>query len=90
MAGEFSLEDDCVKYAQEKGFLVRKVAYVGRRRAPDRWFLRHGRWTIVEFKAEGEDATLAQAREHRKLREHGQEVYVIDNFEEFVRVLSNA
>lgn len=83
MATEFGLEDACIKLAEGDGWLVRKVSYQGRASAPDRWFLKNGRWKIVEFKKNDEEPTLLQKREHNRLRKHGQEVLVIRTVEEF-------
>lgn len=90
MASEFSLEDECLKIAKAEGFLVRKVRYDGRNGSPDRWFLRGGTWTLVEFKREDKEPTLQQAREHERLRAHGQPVHVVKTVAEFRRVLATA
>jgi hypothetical protein len=44
---EIVLENDIVGEAEEAGYLVRKMQYVGRRACPDRWFLRDGAWTTT-------------------------------------------
>ena len=59
---------------------VRKVAWIGRRGAPDRLVLLPGRPAIyVELKAPGKLPGQLQVREHARLRELGQYVVVIDS-----------
>ena len=62
---------------------VRKVAWIGRRGAPDRFVMLQGPnknfW--VELKAPGEVAEAHQAREHERMRICGEIVLVIDSLE---------
>jgi hypothetical protein len=58
------------------------MRYLGRIGCPDSWFLKGGRWIIVEFKDLGEEPNVMQRREHKRLRAAGAEVYVIDNVED--------
>lgn len=73
--------------AEAAGWLVRKVAWPGRRAAMDRLFVKDGRTVWIEFKAPGEEPEVLQAREHRRFRAHGAEVYVIDNVAAGLKVL---
>lgn len=84
---EIDLERRCIEKAEQHGWLVRKMAYVGRRNAPDRWFFKAGRVVAVEFKRRGETPNPTQAKEHDALRGHGVNVRWIDNYEEFCTLL---
>lgn len=84
---EVVVEQDICEEAEAEGYIVRKMQYVGRRNCPDRWFLRDGVWTIIEFKRRGEVPNPTQAREHDKLRSKGQKIHAIDNHEDARRLL---
>lgn len=74
---EYAIEDTIVAEAEAAGWFVRKLSYPGRRRAPDRWFLRGGRNVFIEFKRSGKDITPAQAEEGAKIKAHGGEWYFV-------------
>lgn len=76
---ESVIEERVCKHAKTRGWLVRKVAYLGRRGAPDRWFFKDGQIVIVEFKRPGEPLAIHQSREKRRLEDKGITVHVIDN-----------
>lgn len=78
---EANIEKPVVEYAKQKGWLVRKLQWIGRRGGNDRFFARGGNIILVEFKRPGALPNLKQKREHRKLREHGVQVFVIDSLE---------
>lgn len=85
---EIAIEMPVVRQAEREGYFVRKVAWVGRRSAPDRVFSRKDRGTVwIEFKRPGEGATLAQQQEHNRMRAAGMEVYVCDNIDDARRIL---
>lgn len=77
--------------AKANDILARKVVWEGRDSAPD-WCLmakapnpfQGGRTLWVELKAPGEKPTSAQLREHERMREHGQEVRVVDSFDSVI------
>lgn len=72
-----------IDFAKRNGwFYVRKVKWIGKVGAPDRLFVKNGRHIWVEFKAPGGPLRPTQEREHRRMRRHGMEVYVIDNPED--------
>lgn len=83
------IECTVVNKAEATGWIVRKVKWgqQGRRAAMDRLFLKEGRHVWIEFKAPGQVPDPLQAREHRRFRAAGAEVYVIDNVRDGLRVL---
>ena len=96
---EGKVEDYFVAQCEANGALVRKLAYVGRRGAPDRMVV----WPadgmdfyygslpdidFVELKAKGQKADDHQAREHERLRALGCNVFVIDSKEAVDRYIA--
>lgn len=86
---ECAVEDPVVAWAKAHGWLVRKLAWVGRRDAPDRLFIKAGRVVFIEFKDRDEPLRLSQRREHDKLRAAGAEVYVCDTREAAIAILGS-
>lgn len=86
---EASIEDDVVAWAEQRGWLVRKMQYPGRRGCPDRFFFRGGNLVIVEFKRPGvKKADPLQVREHKRYTDAGWKVHVINNRDDAKRILS--
>ncbi len=82
MTLEQEIEDYFVKQCEAAGAEVRKVKWIGRRAATDRVVMGLTPATIwVELKQPGAKPKPHQVREHRRMREHKQTVYVIDSFE---------
>lgn len=79
---ESAIERRVQKYAEERGWLVRKLTWIGRTGAPDRLYMRRGRFVFAEFKQAGKKPDPKQAREHERLRAAGAEVVVIDSIEQ--------
>lgn len=77
------IEEDAVRKAEERGWLVRKVVYAGRRGAPDRFMWKGGKLLMVEFKRPGRAPDAHQEREHKRLADAGWKVHVIDSWEAF-------
>lgn len=75
---ESTIEEHLVHRTQMNGGDVRKVKWIGRRSAPDRLVLlpQQRLHFLVELKATGKHATLAQKREHNRLRAAGMTVHV--------------
>ncbi len=85
---EAVLEETVCNRAGLAGYIHRKVSYVGRRGAPDRVFMGHGRTIWIEFKAKGEEPEPHQVREHRAMRLHGgAEVHVVDDERQIPAIL---
>lgn len=85
---ENAVENGVVKPARLAGFFVRKVAWSGRRGAPDRVFAREDRGTVwIEFKKPGGKPTMQQALEHQRMRDAGMEVHVCESADEALAIL---
>lgn len=79
--------------AEAHGALVRKLAYLGRKGAPDRMVIWGERYRVggvfpspteidfVELKAPGKKPDHHQEREHARLRALGCNVFVLDSIE---------
>lgn len=76
---ESPIEEWVCSRAEEAGWLVRKLQWVGRRSAPDRFFAKEGRVVLIEFKRHGAKAKAGQAKEIARLRDAGVEVYQADS-----------
>lgn len=99
---EREIEDYLVKRVEEIGGEVRKVKWIGRRGAPDRFVLLPERQGVrlgaprrlppdgfwVELKAPGKKPTAQQQREHERLEAFGVHIEVIDSLEQVDEVLS--
>lgn len=88
---EADVEAHFVKRMKALGAEVRKLAWVGRRDAPDRFVKILGEpVALVEIKAPDADMNTphvrAQQREHEKLRAAGVHVCVIDSIEQIDRL----
>jgi len=78
---ELNIEEPVCDHAENRGWLVRKLSWIGRRGGPDRLFAKGGRIVMVEFKRPKKGAEALQEREHNRLRRAGVEVHVIDSVE---------
>jgi hypothetical protein len=85
---EASIEAFVIKFAEDRGWFYRKVAWLGRRAAPDRIFARDGRIVFVEFKRPGEEPRALQRREIARMRAAGIEVHVIDDVDAGMRLFA--
>lgn len=93
---ESDIEAHLVRRVRELGGEVRKVAWIGRRGAPDRLVVLpadvcwHGATNAVwvELKAPGQKAKPHQVREHERMRAMGQHVVVIDSIDGVEELLS--
>jgi G:T-mismatch repair DNA endonuclease (very short patch repair protein) len=66
------------KVARKHGFIVRKLAWVGRRNAPDDALMKSpGIIIFVELKTKGGKLSPGQIREHERLRAMGFRVAVL-------------
>jgi hypothetical protein len=81
MGQESKIESYFEKQWQAIGGEVRKVKWIGRRNAPDRFAAVVGWSGFIEFKAPGKKLRVGQAREVASLRAQGVNVEVFDSFE---------
>lgn len=83
---ESDIEAYLVKRIEALGGEIRKLAWVGRRDAPDRFIALNGRVWLVEVKAPDADMNTphvrAQKRENAKLSRVGVRVVWLSSFEE--------
>jgi len=88
MTLEASIEGKVVKAAQDAGWFVRKLSWIGRVGAPDRLFIRDGRVVFIEFKRPGRGRlSPRQKAELERMAAAGAEVHVIDDADHAFRVL---
>lgn len=75
---EAEVENAVVALAKQHGWLIRKLRWIGRDGAPDRFFAKRGRIVLPEFKRPRGDPRVLQQRELERLRAAGVECPVID------------
>lgn len=84
---ESKIEAYLVQRVKALGGEVRKVKWIGRNSAPDRIVMLPDNTFWTELKATGEKPTAAQIREHKRMRDMGQRVEVIDSIEQIEELL---
>lgn len=85
---EATIERSVCGLAEKHGWLVRKVAWIGRRGAPDRLFVKNGRIVLLEFKRERKGVVSpAQSREIKRLLDAGIAVHLCDSVDKGCRIL---
>ena len=87
---EFALEADIIKAAKLRGWRQRKVVYVGRTGAPDRWFKRApGQLVIMEIKDPEGHRSVAQKKEVRWLTEAGFTAHFVETLEQAIAIFES-
>jgi len=81
MLRESQIETQLVKRVRECGGDTRKVKWIGRTGAPDRFVMLPTKSVWVELKYPGVKCKPHQLREHARMRGYLQTVLVIDSFE---------
>ena len=77
---ESQIERAVCLYARSVGMMAYKFVSPGRAGVPDRIFLTaDGKVFFVEFKAPDGKLRPLQKNEHRVIRKHGHDVYVVDS-----------
>lgn len=85
---ESEVEDYLVKCVKKLGGEVRKVKWIGRRGAPDRFVMVCGLNFFVELKAPGKKPNEQQQREIKSLKSKDVAVYVVDSTKAVDELLS--
>ncbi len=85
---ERDIERALVRRVKAAGGEVRKVAWPGRRGAPDRLVMFPGVLVWVELKRPGAKPRIQQLLEHERMRRMGQTVLVVDSLEAIDEVLT--
>lgn len=80
---EKTIEKNCVKWAESKGWLSYKFVSPSNRGVPDRIFLRNGKTVFVEFKKPGGETSALQVRQIEKIKSYDFKVFIIDNLRSF-------
>lgn len=88
---ESQIEKHLVEQVKALGGEVRKVRWIGRNGAPDRFVMLPGQPGLwVELKAPGERCRPHQIREHVRMQNMGQRVEVVDSLDGVDAVLSDS
>lgn len=85
---EKDVEKPCCDWATRNGWLTYKFQSANNRGVPDRIFIRDGKTVYVEFKRPNLQPSKLQEAVHKKMREHGATVYVIDDIDTFKEVMA--
>ena len=86
---ESVIEKKVGDYATLKGWLVYKFSSPNTRAVPDKIFMRDGVVFFIEFKAPGKLPTKLQYANHKRIKEHGVSVFVIDNIEKGIALVDS-
>lgn len=78
---EIEIEQPASKFAETRGWFEIKIMRASKKGFPDRLYIRAGRTIYVEYKAPKETPTHQQLKRHKEMRDHGAEVFVIDDLE---------
>lgn len=81
MITEKDIEQYLVRKATQIGALVRKAQWVGHNHCPDRLLMLPSVTVWVEVKAPSKKPRAGQDREHKRMADHGQIVFVVDSHE---------
>lgn len=86
---EKEIEAYLVKLVSKEGGIAYKFTSPNRRNVPDRMcVMPDGLILFIECKAPGKKATPGQLREHERLIERGQAVYVVDTYNTVKKVIT--
>ena len=86
-------ELEAVAWAENNGWLVRKIEYAGRRSCPDRLFVGYGRILMIEMKRpsakkkKGGGLSAGQKEEFERFAQHGVTVPVCYSCDEVIDIL---
>src|SRR6478609_2749976 len=82
-------ESEIVAWAKANDWIVRKLKWIGRRGAADRFFLKAGRPVLMEVKDIGEtlEPGSLQEREFDRFVAEGAEIYVVNHRSQGIKAL---
>lgn len=86
-------ELEAVAWAENNGWLVRKIQYIGRRSCPDRIFFGYGHTFLIEMKRpsarkkKGGGLSIGQTKEFALVGEYGVTIYVFYTAAEVIAFL---
>lgn len=89
MAREADVEENVIAWAENHGWITRKMAYAGRRGCRDRDFYGFGQIVPVEFKRPGKGLDAHQEKERKRLSDVGVKIHVIDNYDAGIALLQS-
>ena len=84
---ESYIENRVTQLAKAKGWLSFKWVSPSQRGVPDRLYFKDGNIVMVEFKAPNKKPTPYQAAIHRKLKEAGFTVHIVDSISDGSKIL---
>lgn len=76
------VQEPVMSYALQRGFIVRRMKYIGRRSCADVFLFKAGMTFQIEFKNAGEQPSIQQLREHDRFAQEGIMVHVVDDARE--------
>lgn len=75
------------EWAKMRGWFTFKVESPTMNGLPDRFYARRGVCIFIEWKKKGGPLRTQQKKRIKEMREHDITVYVLDDFEEFKRIM---
>lgn len=79
MTLESAIEQKVAAWAESRGWLHRRIQYIGRRACPDHLFVGFGKVVFIEFKQPNGTLSALQKAERRKWWDRGAVIHVVDN-----------
>lgn len=89
MTLESAIEQEVAAWAEGRGWLTRRIEYIGRRGCPDHIFIGFGQAVFIEFKQPNGTLSALQKRERKHWDDRGVKIHVFDNAVEAKSLLLN-
>ncbi len=86
---EANEELEAVAWAENNGWVVRKMQYIGRRGCPDRFFFGYGQIIPIEFKKNGGRKSEGQVVEHARMAAVGVIIHTFYSSADAIAFLRN-
>lgn len=90
MTLESAIEQAVAAWAESRGWLHRRIEYIGRRGCPDHIFIGFGKVVFIEFKQPNGSLSELQKRERRKWQDRSVTLHVVDNESDAKEILIEA